>query len=221
MVGRFVQQQQVRVGEQRGGQRDAHAPAAGEFFHGPRLRWLVEAQTGQDGGGAGGGGVGADGDQAFVDFGQTVRVGGFGFVEQCQPFGVSLQHGCQQGCWPLRRFLPHRGHAGAAGQADIAAVEGDFPGDSAQQCGFAGAVTPDEADASARIDGEVGAAHECASAHADGEVGDNQEAHARGFSALPRRQSTPTSRAPASRCRRLARPRIAPLRSRSPFDPSR
>ena len=70
VVGRFVEQQQVGVGEQRGGERHAHAPAAGEFLDRARLRGLVEAQAGEDGGGAGRGGIGADRAQAFVDLGE-------------------------------------------------------------------------------------------------------------------------------------------------------
>ena len=61
MVGGLVQQQQVRGGEQHGGQGDAHAPAAGEAAHRAGLGIRVEAEAGEDGGGAGGGGVGLDG----------------------------------------------------------------------------------------------------------------------------------------------------------------
>ena len=71
VVGRFVEQQQVGGGEQRGGERHAHAPAAGEFLDRALLRGLVEAQAGEDGGGAGGCGIGADRAQAFVDLGQA------------------------------------------------------------------------------------------------------------------------------------------------------
>jgi hypothetical protein len=38
IVGRLVEQQQVGLGEQHGGERHAHAPAAGKFRAGPRLR---------------------------------------------------------------------------------------------------------------------------------------------------------------------------------------
>ena len=70
VVGRFVEQQQVGGGEQRGGERHAHAPAAGEFLDRAGLRGLVEAEAGEDGGGAGRGGIGADRAQAFVDLGE-------------------------------------------------------------------------------------------------------------------------------------------------------
>ena len=100
VVGRLVQQQQVRVGEQRRGQRDAHAPAAGKLGDRPSLGGLVEPQAGEDGGGARRGGIGADGDQPVMDLGEAVRVGGLGLGQQGQPFGVALQDGVEQGHGP-------------------------------------------------------------------------------------------------------------------------
>ena len=123
VVGRLVEQQQIGVGEQRGGEGDAHAPAAGEFFDRPLLRGLVEAEAGEDGGGARRARVGADGDQAFVDFGEAGGVGGLGLGQQGEAFGVALQHGVEQGGGAGRGFLRDRGEAGARGEADFAAVE--------------------------------------------------------------------------------------------------
>ena len=154
MVGRLVQQQQVGLGEQGGGQRHAHAPAAGKAVHRPRLGGGVEAEAGQDGGGAGGGGVGADGAQPLMDFGQPVGRRGVGLGQQGQPLGVALQHDIDQRGLALGRFLLDAAHAGAAGQADFAAIHRDVAGDGAQQGGFAGAVAADEADAPAGIDGQ-------------------------------------------------------------------
>ena len=114
VVGRLVEQQQVRVGEQRGCQGDAHAPAAGELADRPRLGGFVEAEAGEDGGGARRGGVGADGDQPVVHLGEAVRVGGFGFGQQGEAFGIALQDGVEQRQRPLRRFLPRRWPCGRA-----------------------------------------------------------------------------------------------------------
>ena len=44
MVGRLVEQQQVRLLQQQLGQRDAHLPAAGKFFGLPRPVFLAETQ---------------------------------------------------------------------------------------------------------------------------------------------------------------------------------
>ena len=49
MIGGLVQQQQVRLFEQQLGQRDAHLPAAGEFFGAPGPVLLAEAQAVQHG----------------------------------------------------------------------------------------------------------------------------------------------------------------------------
>ena len=177
VVGGFVQQQQIGVGEQGGGQGHAHAPAAGEFADRAGLRRGIEAEAGQDSGGARGGGVGADGQQAFVDFGQMVRVGGFDFCQQGEAFLVAFQHGFQQRGAAAGGFLLHLSHAGAGGEADFAAVGVQVAGDGFQQRGFAGAVAADEADTLAGVDGQVGAVQQGAAAHADGEGGDCQEAH--------------------------------------------
>ena len=47
MVGRLVEQQQVGLLQQKFGERDAHLPAAGEFFRLPRPVVAVKAKTGQ------------------------------------------------------------------------------------------------------------------------------------------------------------------------------
>jgi len=51
MVGRLVEQQQVRLAEELGGQRHAHAPAAGEGLERALLRLVVETEAGEDAGG--------------------------------------------------------------------------------------------------------------------------------------------------------------------------
>ncbi len=174
VVRRLVQQQQVGIGEQRRRQCHAHPPAAGEFLHRPRLRRLIEAETGQDGGGAGRGGVGADGQQTIMQLGQAVRVRGFRLRQQRQPFRVALQHDIDQGLRTLRRLLPHRRQLRAGGEADVAAVHRQFAGDGAQQGGLAGAVAADQADAAAGVDGQVRLVQQRAAAHADDGAGNHQ-----------------------------------------------
>src|SRR5262249_7943700 len=48
IVGGLVEQQKIGLGKQHGGERDAHAPAAGEFPHRPRLVAGREAEPGED-----------------------------------------------------------------------------------------------------------------------------------------------------------------------------
>ena len=52
MVGRLVEQQQVGLGEEHAGKRDAHAPAAREIRQRLLLHRVVEAEPGEDAGGA-------------------------------------------------------------------------------------------------------------------------------------------------------------------------
>ena len=52
MIGRLVEQQQVRPSEQQLGERDPHLPAAGERFAGPAGVLAAESQTAQHGGDA-------------------------------------------------------------------------------------------------------------------------------------------------------------------------
>ena len=178
VVGRLVEQQQVGVGEQRGGQRDAHAPAAGELLHRARLRRLVEAEAGEDGGGARGGRVGADGAQPFVDFGQPVRVGGVGFGAAGRGARGRLAARCRA-AMPGPTALPARTVASRARAARRMSPPSSamFAGDGAQQRGFAGAVAADQADAPAGIDREVGAVQQRAAAQADDRGGDGQKGH--------------------------------------------
>ena len=105
VVGGLVQQQQVGGGEQRGGQRDAHAPAAGKFVHRAGLSRFIEAQPGEDGGGAGGCGLGADGDQPLVDFRQAHRVGAFPPRPAAPGVPGRLAAPCPAG-WRRRTALP-------------------------------------------------------------------------------------------------------------------
>ncbi len=89
VVGRLVEQQQIGLGEQRGGERDAHAPAAGEFRAGPCLIGGRKAEARQDRGGARRRRMGADIDQPGLDLGDAMRiVRGFGFRQQSRALGV-------------------------------------------------------------------------------------------------------------------------------------
>ena len=104
-------------GEQRGGQRHAHAPAAGEFLDRARLRGLVEAQAGEDGGGARGCGIGADRAQAFVDLGEPVRIGACRLPRAAQGVRGRLAARCRAGrrrprALPARRWRCGRGRRG-------------------------------------------------------------------------------------------------------------
>ena len=76
IIGRLVEQQEIRLREQDGGQRHAHAPAAREGGARPVLCFGIEAEPMQDGGGARRRRIGADIGQPRLDLGaaEAVRV---------------------------------------------------------------------------------------------------------------------------------------------------
>ena len=97
VVGRLVEQQQVGLGEQRRGQRHAHAPAAGELRHRPRQVVGGEAEAGEDFGGARRRAVGVDLDQAGVDLAHLLRRGGLQRGVERVALGVGGEDRCRAG----------------------------------------------------------------------------------------------------------------------------
>ncbi len=178
MVGRLVEQQQVGLREQRGGQRHAHPPAAGEFLDGPRLGVRAEAETGQDRRGARRCRVGVDRDQPVVDFGEPVRVRVSPARRAAPAARCRRRARCPAATRPRRRLLLHPAKPGAGRQPDLAAIEGNIAGDGAQQRRLAGAVAADQADAAAGIDRQVGGVEQRSAGDADGDAVEDQQAHA-------------------------------------------
>ena len=102
---------------------------------------------------------------------------GVPFGQQGEAFRVRRQHRVQQGRRARRRFLPDLGHAGAAAEADRAAVHRDLARDGAQQRAFAGAVAAHQADAPPGIDAQVGAVQQGAAGDADRHVVEHEQTH--------------------------------------------
>ena len=140
------------------------------------LGGLVEAQAGEDGGGAGRGahrrrsraGVRGSrpggGRRAVSASASRARRSG----SPCSTVSSSVASPEGASCATVR-------DAGAGGEADVAAVQRHLAGDGAQQRGFAGAVAADQADAAALVHGEVGTVQDGAPAKADGGAGDDEE----------------------------------------------
>ena len=181
VVGRLVEQQEVGGGEQGGGEGDAHAPAAGVAVDRAGLLRRVKAEPGQDGRGPGGGGVGLDGAEALVDLRQAGGGGAVLLGEEGGALGVGLQHRVEQGLRPGWRLLPHLREAGAGAEPDLAAVDGKLAGDGLQQRALAGAVAPDQADAAAGVDAQVGGVEQGAPGDPQRHVVDDEEAHGGGI----------------------------------------
>ena len=146
IVGRLVEEEKIGLGEQDRGERHPHPPAAGERRARPALRLLVEAETGEDRGGARLGRMGVDVGEAGLDLGDAVGVGGgFGLGEEGVPLDVGGKHDVDQGLLARRSLLRHLADAGVLRQADRTGLRRDLAGDQAEQGGLAAAVPADEA----------------------------------------------------------------------------
>ena len=120
-----------------------------------------------------------------MEFRQTVRVGGLRLRQQRQPFRIALQHGIEQGHWPLRRFLADSCDARTRRQAHVPTVEGDLTGDSTEQRGFSGPVASHKTDPPAGVDRQVGSVQQRTAAHTNDGAGDDEERHGRGLAPEP------------------------------------
>ena len=152
VVGRFVEQQQVGLGEQGRGQGHAHPPAAGELGHRALLgrRWL-KPRPARISAGAGG--------RASR---RRCRSGGRrsrpspparrspAAVSRSCALDVGLQHGVQHADGRGRVFLVDRADARGLGQADLVAAGGQLAQDQLEQGRLADAVAADQADLGAR-----------------------------------------------------------------------
>ena len=83
IVGRLVEQQQIGFGEQRGGQRHPHAPAAGELRHRAVEIGVGEAKAGEDFGSARRRTVGVDGVELVINLRHLFGRGGFERGVEC------------------------------------------------------------------------------------------------------------------------------------------
>ena len=104
--------------EQRGRERDAHAPAAGEFGAGARLIGRGEAKTGENFGGARRRRMRADVGEPRLDVGDAMRiVRGLGLRQQPEPLLVRPQHDRRGGCRDRRAPPATGGRCGSAARA--------------------------------------------------------------------------------------------------------
>ena len=158
IVGRLVEQQQFGLGEQRGGERDAHAPAAGKFRARARLVGVGKSEAREDRGGAGRGRVRAHVGEPGLDLGDAVGiVRGLRFGQQRAALAIGLEHDLEQAFRAVRRFLRQPPDAPARRQLDGAVLGRHVAGDHVEQRGLAGAVAADQADAGAGDDAGGGA----------------------------------------------------------------
>ena len=175
IVGRLVEQEQVGLGEEQGGERDAHAPAAGKVRAGPRLRRGVEAEAGEDARRARLRRMRVDIAEPCVQLGDAVRIGGaLRFVEQLGALAVGGQHGLDQRLRSARRFLLDAADARALRQRNRSGVGRNLAGDGAKERRLARAVAADEARLRSLGQGQARALDKRASGDPEREVGDLQ-----------------------------------------------
>ena len=153
IVGRLVEQQQIRGGKQRGRKRDAHPPAAGKFRTGFRLVGSGKTETVEDCGGAGRRGMRLDIHQPGLDVGDAgwivrrVR-----FAQQRFTFEIGLQHHLDEAFRTVGGLLGETADAPAWGQGDGSGFGRQFAPDRPKQRRLADAVAADKADPGARYD---------------------------------------------------------------------
>ena len=181
VVRRLVEQQQIGLGEQQRGQRDAHPPAAGVTVQRAVLRCFIKAEADQDAAGARRRRIGIDGDQPLVHFRQAMGIAMAGnevllFQHQRVALDIGSHHGFERRRRAGRGFLRHIAHAGGLGHVDAAAVRLQRTGDDLHQRGLAGAVAADEADAAAWRQRRAGIVEDGPAAKADGDGIDGQHA---------------------------------------------
>ena len=153
IVGRLVQQQQIRRREQRRGERHAHAPAAGKFGDRPGLVRGRKSEPAQDRRRARRRGMGIDIDQPGLDLGDTIGiVGGFGLMQQRIALQIGLQHDVDEAFRAVGGFLRQAADAPARRQRDAAGLHRQLAADGVKQRRFADAVAADETDARAGHD---------------------------------------------------------------------
>ena len=147
IVGRLVEQQEIGLGEQRRRERDAHAPAAGEFGAGALLLGMREAEAGEDFGGARGRRMRADVGEPRLDFGDADadRCAVSASARSCVALAVGVEHDLDQALGPSGASCASRPMRARAGSATSPCSSAQLAGDDAEQRGLAGAVAADEA----------------------------------------------------------------------------
>ena len=175
VIGRLVEQQQLGLGEQHGGQRHAHAPAAREFRERPLLRRGVEAEAGKDRAGARRRGMGFYVDEAGVDLGDLVRIGLDRLaLEQSGALDIGGEHEIDERGRAARRLLLDASELQPRGQRDGSALRGDLAADEPEQGRLAGAIAADEAGARPRRQEHAGLVEQDARAEPIGEIVDRE-----------------------------------------------
>ena len=146
IVGRFVEEQHVGLGEQRCRQRDAHAPAAGELRHRTMQVGLGETEPAEDFSGSRRCAVGVDFVEPRIDFRELFGLGGFELGIERFALRVGGEDRVDEADRRGRMLLVHRRDPRRLRQQDLAAQGHEIAEDDLEQRRFADPVAADQPD---------------------------------------------------------------------------
>ncbi|VVO26674.1 hypothetical protein PS706_04695 [Pseudomonas fluorescens] len=160
VVGRFVEQQQVRRAHQRLCKVQAHAPAAREVGDRAVHLFVGKTKAGEHLAGAGVGGVAV----GAVQLGMQASLGGavLGFLGLGQVVlhlaqaQVAIEHVVDRDAVQGVDLLAHMGDAPVGGQQAVPGIRGQLTQQQGEQRGFAGAVGTDQAGFVTGVQGQLG-----------------------------------------------------------------
>lgn len=160
VVGRLIEQQQVRWTHQRLRQVQAHPPAAGEVADRAVHLLVGEPQAGEQLARPGIGGVAVGAVQLGVQAGLSGTVMGRLGVGQLTLYlaqaQVAIEHVVDRQALQRVDLLPHMGDAPVGRQEAVTGIRVQLPAQQGEQAGFAGAVGTDQAGFVAGVQGQLG-----------------------------------------------------------------
>ena len=175
IVGRLVEEEEIRLRKQGRGECHAHAPATGKFGARTLLIGGGEAEAGEDRGRAGRRRMRVDIGESCLDLGNTMRIArGLRLGQQACALAVGREHDLDQAFGAVGSFLRQPSDAPARRDGDGAVLGRDIARDYAEQGGLAGAVAADQSDARAGGDARGGAFQQRAASNADSQFVDHK-----------------------------------------------
>ena len=212
VVRRLVEEQQVGPAHQRPRELQPHAPSAGELADLATMIGIGESETGHQRCGAGLGGMTADVDVAGVEFGslESVVADDGEVVLDGPQFDVTVDHELDGFALEHRDFLGDVRDDPGRGDRAVAGIGLELTAQQREEAGLAAAVGADDADALARMHGEVGPFEQALGTAQQGQLGDADHRDIGPGGAIGSRGDAPGGR----ECRREVSLRVAANRCR-------
>ncbi len=178
MVGRLVEQEEVRARGERLREVQPHAPAAGEARDRVAVARVGDAEAREQLGRAGARRVAADRLVALVQLGERVAVGRVLALLRAKrrldlaQLDVAVEHEVDRGAIDRRRLLRDVRDRPARREVDRSRLGVELAAQEREQARLAAAVGPHDADAVARVDGQRRVVEQAQRAAGEGEVGE-------------------------------------------------